>query len=71
MSDVDPPILSSADTSFNILRIVLLTRIYYLRKGPFAYSPQAAEVTQRLWKETMQELSFANVQAIVKDLSAK
>lgn len=41
----------------------------YLRKGPFAYSPQAAEVTQRLWKETMEELSFANVETIVKNLN--
>lgn len=46
-----------------------LTSFHHTRKGPFAYSPQAAEVMQRLWKETMDELSFANVEAIVKDLS--
>ncbi|CAH0053839.1 unnamed protein product [Clonostachys solani] len=30
--------------------------------GPFVYSPKAAEVTRRLWKETMKELSFANIE---------
>ncbi|KAF3766675.1 NAD(P)-binding protein [Cryphonectria parasitica EP155] len=40
-------------------------------KGPFAYSPKAQEVTERLWRETMQELAFADVQTIVQNLSAK
>lgn len=40
-------------------------------KGPFAYSSKAPEVTRRLWKETMEELAFADVQKIVQDLRAK
>ncbi|VUC36374.1 unnamed protein product [Clonostachys rosea] len=30
--------------------------------GPFVYSPKSAEVTRRLWKETMKELAFANIE---------
>jgi hypothetical protein len=39
--------------------------------GPFVYSRKAEEVRQRLWKETLDELAFANIQAIVQDLSAR
>ncbi|KAI1394176.1 NAD(P)-binding protein [Hypoxylon trugodes] len=37
--------------------------------APFVYSKEAEEVTQRLWKETMEELAFAGVQEIVDSLS--
>lgn len=49
----------------------LANRSVQTRKGPFAYSLKAPEVTQRLWKETMEELAFADVQTIVQKLSAK
>ncbi|KAI1087261.1 NAD(P)-binding protein [Rostrohypoxylon terebratum] len=37
--------------------------------APFVYSKEAEEVTQRLWKETLEELSFAGVQDIVQSLA--
>ncbi|KAK8016816.1 short-chain dehydrogenase/reductase family protein [Apiospora rasikravindrae] len=37
--------------------------------APFVYSEEAKLVSQRLWKETMAELSFAGVEKIVEDLS--
>ncbi|KAK7962067.1 uncharacterized protein PG986_002892 [Apiospora aurea] len=37
--------------------------------APFVYSEEAKVVSQRLWKETMAELSFAGVEKIVQDLS--
>ncbi|KAG8164066.1 hypothetical protein KVR01_005984 [Diaporthe batatas] len=40
-------------------------------RGPFAYSEKAPAVTQRLWKETMAELSFANAEAIVQSFGSK
>lgn len=52
-------------------RARMLTVPPHSRKGPFAYSPKAPEVTQRLWKETMQELAFADVQTIIQRLKAK
>lgn len=49
----------------------LLTGRLSSSKGPFVYSPKAPEVTQRLWKETMEELAFADVQTIVQKLSVR
>ena len=33
------------------------------------YTPEGEKVAPRLWKETMQELSFAGVEQIIKDLA--
>ncbi|OTB13350.1 hypothetical protein K445DRAFT_76560 [Daldinia sp. EC12] len=38
--------------------------------APFVYSKEAEKVTQRLWEETMNELSFADVQDITESLSS-
>ena len=36
--------------------------------APYVYSKEAVQTTQRLWKETMNELSFAGVEVIIEGL---
>ncbi|KAJ8128699.1 hypothetical protein O1611_g4936 [Lasiodiplodia mahajangana] len=38
--------------------------------APFVYSPDQARVMPRLWKETMNELAFANVESAIQELSS-
>ncbi|KAI0861223.1 hypothetical protein F4860DRAFT_476331 [Xylaria cubensis] len=38
--------------------------------APFVYSSDQERVTARLWKETIDELAFANVEAIIQELSS-
>lgn len=38
------------------------------RMAPFVYSRGAEQIAQRLWRETMEELSFAGVQEILENL---
>lgn len=35
------------------------------RMAPLVYSDEAAQITEELWKETMEELSFAGVREII------
>ncbi|KAK2882749.1 hypothetical protein FQN49_000061 [Arthroderma sp. PD_2] len=37
--------------------------------APIVYKPQGKEIAALLWQETMDELAFANVSGIIKDLS--
>ncbi|KAI1128599.1 hypothetical protein F5Y10DRAFT_264943 [Nemania abortiva] len=39
--------------------------------APFVYSPDQARVMPRLWKETMSELAFAEVEGIIQELTSK
>lgn len=39
------------------------------RMAPLVYSREGELVREKLWEETMEELSFANVAEIVKQLS--
>ncbi|KAI3331321.1 hypothetical protein F4824DRAFT_292440 [Ustulina deusta] len=39
--------------------------------APFVYTEQGRNVAQRLWKETMDELAFANVENIIQELGNK
>ena len=34
------------------------------------YTPEGQQIAQRLWDETMQELSFANAEGILKDMKS-
>lgn len=36
---------------------------------PIVYKDEGAKISDQLWKETMDELSFANAAAIVEELS--
>lgn len=36
--------------------------------APLVYSIEGKEVTEQLWMETMEELSFAQVDTIVKNI---
>ncbi|KAI0192847.1 hypothetical protein F4808DRAFT_363370 [Astrocystis sublimbata] len=38
--------------------------------APFVYTPDKERVMPRLWKETMSELAFANVETIIEELSS-
>jgi hypothetical protein len=38
------------------------------RLPPLMYTPEGEEVAKKVWKETMQELSFAGVEKIVEDI---
>lgn len=38
--------------------------------APFVYSDEAKVVSQRLWKETMDELSFAGVDRVLEEISS-
>lgn len=44
-----------------------LTSFYSM--APLVYSSEGQEIRSDLWKETMAELSFAQVEAILKDIS--
>jgi hypothetical protein len=37
--------------------------------APIIYRDEGAKISDQLWKETMDELSFANVADIVKDIA--
>lgn len=37
--------------------------------APIIYTEQGKKISERLWRETMAELSFANIEGILKDLS--
>lgn len=37
--------------------------------APFVYSKEAEPISQRLWEETLQELSFAGVKDVVDGLA--
>lgn len=48
----------------------MTTRLMWItRMAPFVYSKEAEEVTQRLWKETLEALSVAGVQDIIQSLA--
>lgn len=36
---------------------------------PLVYTDEGAKISDQLWKETMDELSFANAVAIVEEVS--
>lgn len=37
--------------------------------APLIYQPEGEKLMKRLWKETMDELAFANVEDILRKLS--
>lgn len=36
--------------------------------APIIYTSEGVELSEQLWKETLEELSFANVETILEDL---
>lgn len=43
----------------------MLTILLLIRSAPIVYTTEGEQVAKRLWRETMEELSFAGVQDIV------
>ncbi|KAK7751572.1 hypothetical protein SLS62_006522 [Diatrype stigma] len=39
-------------------------------KAPIIYSPEGKKISEQLWKETMAEFAFANVEDILRDVTA-
>lgn len=37
--------------------------------APIIYTDEGKEIAAQLWKETMAELSFANIEHLINDLS--
>jgi hypothetical protein len=42
--------------------------MYYFSMPPIVYTDEGAKISDQLWKETMDELSFANAAAIVEEV---
>lgn len=43
--------------------------LFSIRWAPFVYQSKGQEIAERLWQETMDELAFANVSGVIKELS--
>lgn len=46
-----------------------IANILYARMPPLLYEPEGEKIAERLWRETLDELAFANVAKIVDSLS--
>lgn len=46
-----------------------VANILHVRMPPLLYEPEGEKIAERLWRETLDELAFANVAKIVDSLS--